>query len=265
MGNVVDIHSPTIRKDPWVKQINKAQDPEEIGALIKKRIEFPGTTGPWLNFSSKEQATDIIVDLIMASGRLRTKLVHGVAHLLYKVVNGDLVGSNAISIGLFKIIGKADITECSKLHHHWLSKNVSFLESKFPLELEAYNEALIAYANTQAPSEESETFWYNLWKRDVKYWWPTAFYGLFKQNSELACEEFHLFVKRDSSAAVAMMHKLWNQNHLIFNEVIHTALLENEQWAGLALNNLLGILDNDQKATMFAGLKALTKVKSITT
>jgi hypothetical protein len=245
-----------MKKDAWVKKLHRANDAEVIADLIKSRIEFPNATGPWIESHKHELPTDIIADMILSNHKLKDKLSHGIGCLLFKVVNGQFLHSNTIANGVFKIISRSKITMCHKLQQQWLEKNVDFLKSYSILDQSTYNEALIAYAYAQPRDAKLDEYWQNIWLDTRSYWWATAFFGLFKQNTELAQKEIPLLIERLPFESFKILHNIWMDTPYTLEKIIYDGLIENKMWAGTTLNKLISLFNKEQKIAIFKSLEA---------
>lgn len=251
-----------IKKDSWLKDMRRTFKPELIADLIKKRIEFSGSTGPFVRISENELPTDIIDALIAESEENRKKITPAVGLLLYKILHGKMSESHEILRGLFSIIHTSKLVECNKLVYAWLRHKYKALASSDQKWKQTYRDAIMAYAQVQNRADkENENWWYGIWKNGTATWWPAAFLGLRIQNPEAASKELPLLMVRDLDKTQALLVGMWydSESRGQFEKAIKAGLDENTGWAGYALNMLLEKLTDEDKEQLMLNLKTLNK------
>jgi hypothetical protein len=184
--------------------------------------------------------------------------------LLFKIVKDEIIQSDAIALGLFKIIRRAKITDCIRVQFHWLTKNVDYIKpiSSYK-EKEVYNEALLAYSAIQPKTPELEAFWFNLWQNIPDMFCLTVFSALFKQNPELAAKEIPKLFQRKPSDAFKIIYDLWLSEPSIVEKVVFDGLCKEEKWSGAYVNKLLFSGTIDDKLALFNGLSKIRESQCI--
>jgi hypothetical protein len=258
-----NIHEKHIKKDSWVKDIRKTFNPELLADLIRKRIEFPGSTGPFVSSQTKdEDPTDIIDAFIADSEEYRNKLTPAVGLLLYRMLHGKLGESHEILRGVFSIIRTSKLIECNQLVYNWLQKKNNAFTSNDPKWKHTYRDGMMAYAQIQSvKNKEIEDWWHSVWKEGSSVWWSAAFMGLQMQNPDVACAELPVLMERYPEKISYILFEMWNNTECRskMEIAIKRGLDENTGWAGLALNILLGKLTEADKNKLMLSLKELTK------
>lgn len=253
-----NIHDKHIRKDSWVKDMRKTFNPETLADLIKKRIEFPNVTGPYIN-KTDETPTDIISALIADDDENRKKLTPAVGFLLYKMLHGKMGESHEILRGVFAIISDCKLMECEQLVYDWLraKHNHDPIDTRWK---HTYRDGMMAYAHIQSKkNKETEAWWLNIWRESSSVWWPAAFMGLRIQNPSAAIAELPLMISRNTDKAAYLLLGAWNDPDArgLLEQSIHRGLNANTGWAGLALNMLLEKLTDEGKNQIMMSLKRL--------
>lgn len=260
-----NIHDKLIKKDSWVKEIRKTFNPELLADLIKKRIEFPASTGPLISTFKEEAATDIIDAFIADSEEYRKKITPAVGLLLYKMMHGKMTESHEILRGVFAIIRESKLTDCHKLVYNWLQLKHNVQTSSDVKWKHTYREGMMAYAQIQSKDEKNEGWWLNIWREGSSVWWPPAFLGLRIQNPTAACAELPLLITRhltnEGAMAGYLLVGMWNDPDArgLIERAIRRGLDENTGWAGRALNMILEKLTEQDKNQLMLNLKTLTK------
>lgn len=243
--------------------MRKTFAPELLADLIKKRIEFPGSTGPYVRTTTEnEVATDIIDALIAETDENRQKITPAVGLLLYKMLHGKMTESHDILRGVFAIIHASKLVECNMLVYSWLTNNEKRLTSNDARWKQTYRDGVMAYAQVQSKCDkDTEAWWFNLWREGSSSWWPAAFLGLRIQNPVAACEELSLLMARDIDKTQALLVGAWSdpESRSPFERAIKRGLDENTGWAGFALNMVLEKLTDADKEQLMLNLKNLTK------
>lgn len=257
--NITESH---IKKDSWVKEVRKTFNPEMLADLIKKRIEFPGSTGPYIRHNSDELPSDIIDAFIAHSEEYKKKLTPAVGLLLYKMMHGKMSENHEVLRGVFSIIRESKLTECQQLVYNWLQKKhgVAFGENADVKWRPTYREGMMAYAKIQPLGEEQiESWWTSIWRDDCPTWWPAAFLGLRIQNANTACEELPLLVSRNVDKLGYLLVGMYNDPNCRcrMESSIMEGLDANTGWAGLALNTLLEKLSEVDRTKLMLNLKEL--------
>jgi hypothetical protein len=248
-----------------MKEINKTFSPELLANLIKKRIEFPNSTGPYVRLHQDEVATDIINALITEDDEYRKKLTPAVGLLLYKMMHDELGESHEILRGVFAIIKDCKLTECDTLVYNWLNNKKNVLVSGTePIEQrwkQTYREGMMAYAQIQPKDVVVEHWWFNIWKEGSIYWWAAAFTGLRIQNPNSAADELPLLVSRNTDKVPFLLVGMWNDlnSRGILEDAIRCGLNDNTGWAGLGLNMILEKLNDADKNIIMLNLKSLNR------
>lgn len=252
--NVKEKH---IRKDSWVKDIIKTYNPEILAELIKKRIEFPNSTGPFVKLTQDEVATDIIDAFIAEDDIFKEKLTPAIGFLLYKMLHGKMTESHEILRGVFSIIRESKLKECETLVYNWLNQKRDKLDAEDSKWRNTYREGMMAYARIQSKNKSIEDWWFNVWKESTSAWWPPAFLGLRIQNPELAAEELPLLIKRKIDKTPYLLIGMWTEesSRHYLEVAIKKGLDENTGWAGFALNMLLEKLSDSDKTLLMLNLK----------
>jgi hypothetical protein len=262
------LKEPHIHNHEWVKRLRKGTDLEDIGKAIKDRIEWPNSTGPYVNSLDGEVPTDIIAALLDTEPDLHEKVEKAVGLLLFKVKRGDIGPSNAILQGLFTIIRTNQLFECSTLVHNWLKENVSALlplDRSLPFytlnpqeaRRNSYKDALHAFAYVQGKNEELEHWWFNLWRESDKFWQFYAFIGLRRQNPEVARDEIPLLLDRKIPNTSSLLSWFWRDetSRKVFVNAIREGLVHDVKWTGLAMNEALAKMWPVEKEEFIAELK----------
>ncbi len=203
-----NIHEKHIKRDSWVKEINKTYNPEILADLIKKRIEYPSSTGPFIRYNSDELPSDIIVSFISDSEESRKKLVPAIGLLLYRMMHGKMPGHHDVLRGLFSVIRGNKLTECRTLVANWLHNKYAQGSSDGQWK-QTYRDAMMAYAQIQDKNTATEEWWYNIWKECGSWWWPAAFLGLRIQNPTAACNELQLLISRNIDKTGYLLVGMW--------------------------------------------------------
>lgn len=257
------LYEKHIKKDSWLKEIRKTFAPELLADLIKKRIEFPGSTGPYVrNTTENEVSTDIIDALIAETEENRRKLEPAVGLLLYKMLHDKMTESHDILRGVFAIIHQSKLVECNTLVYSWLKNNEKRLVSNDARWKQTYRDGIMAYAQVQNRGDkENEDWWHNIWREGSSAWWPAAFLGLRIQNPIAACEELSLLMTRNTDKTQALLVGTWSdpESRSAFERAIKRGLDENTGWAGFALNMVLEKLTDPDKEKLMLNLKNLNK------
>lgn len=255
-----NINENHIKKDSWVKDLRKTFNPELLADLIKKRIEFPNSTGPFIRNQKDEIATDIIDAFIASSDEYRKKLTPAVGFLLYKMLHGKLTENHEILRGVFSIIRESKLLECNKLVYNWLQVKYD-LGSSDQKWKHTYRDGMMAYAQIQEKDKEIEDWWANIWMESSSAWWPAAFMGLRIQNPSRAMAELPALINRNTDKTSYLLVGTWNDldARAMLESAIHRGINENSGWAGLALNLLLEKLSEADKIKLMLNLKDLNK------
>lgn len=255
-----NLNEKFIKKDSWVKEMRKTYNPEVLANLIKKRIEFSGSTGPFVRISENELPTDIVDALISDSDENRRKITPAVGLLLYKMLHGKIGESHEILRGVFSIIHESKLIECNTLVYNWLQTKFSVLSSTDYKWKETYRDGIMAYAQVQNRSDkEIEAWWYSVWTEGSSVWWPAAFLGLRIQNPDAACAELPVLLSRNPDKLQALLIGTWSdkESRAAFESAIKCGLDNNTGWAGFALNMVLEKLTEADKEILMLNLKAL--------
>lgn len=255
-----DLNDTVIKKDSWIKNVKKTYNPELLADLIKKRIEFPHSTGPLYRFNSDELPSDIIDTIIAYSQENRDKLAPAVGLLLYNMIHGKLTETYDLLQNIFSIIQNSKLTECETLVREWMFKNGEMTTSHDVKRKRTYRNAMMAYAVTQSKDLEIESWWLRVWRGSVSTWWLPSFMGLRVQNPALACNELRLLVDRKSDNIDYILLGTWYDRNAraLFESSIRNGIEENAPWAGFALNTLLGKLALPERDVLMMNLKTAT-------
>jgi hypothetical protein len=259
--NITESH---IKKDHWIKEVRKTFNPELLADLIKKRIEFPNTTGPYIKHNSDELPTDIIDALIAHNEENRKKLTPAVGLLLFRLIHNKMPENHEILRGVFSIIRESKLVECEHLVYGWLQKTykVAFEVNKNDSKWRAtYLSGMMAYAKIQSKDKDIEDWWYNIWRDNAPAWWPAAFLGLRIQNPDIAVAELPLLISRNMDKLSYLLLGMWSDLDCRprFELAIRKGIDSNTGWAGFALNTLLEKLTEADKNNLMLNLKALGK------
>jgi hypothetical protein len=253
-SNIKEKH---IRKDSWVKDLRKTFNPEMLSDLIKKRIDSPNCTGPYVNSHKGEMPTDIICAFMLDDMEYKEKITPAVGLLLYKMSNGIIPENHDVLRGVFSIIQECDLKECNKLVFNWLVKKHSIFSSNDAKWKSTFREGLMAFAKIQDKNPEMETWWMSIWRSDQSFWWPAAFLGLRTQNPVMAAKEMPLMISRNIDRSPYLLLGIWSDENSrsIMEHAIKDGLNANTGWAGFALNMLLEKLSDSQKDQLMLNLK----------
>jgi hypothetical protein len=255
------IHDKHIKKDSWVKDMTKTFNPELLSELIKKRIEYPASAGPYVRRdASDELPTDIIDAFIADNEEFRKKLEPAVGLLLYKMMHGKMTENHDILRGIFSIIRESKLTECRKLVSNWLVNKYE-AGSRDPKWKHTYRDGMMAYAQIQTKDKTTEEWWSNIWKESSSAWWPAAFLGLRIQNPKAACDELPLLISRNTEKATYLLVGMWTdiKSRGMLERAIKRGLDENTGWGGLALNMILERLTEVDRNKIMLNLRDLNK------
>lgn len=260
-----NIHEKHIRKDSWVKDVRKTFNPEMLADLIKKRIEFPNSTGPFVRTTQDEDPIDIIHALIADTEECREKLTPAVGLLLWRMMHGKLNESHEILRGVFAIIRESRLIECRKLVYNWLNAKNSVLNEKNSASSDdskwrnTYREGMMAYARIQGKDKGIEDWWFKIWREGSSVWWPAAFLGFRIQNPDAAAKELPLLISRNTDKSSYLLLGMWSdddsRSHIEL--AIKNGLDDNTGWAGYALNMLLEKLGDSDKTLLMSNLNKL--------
>lgn len=252
-----DIKEKHIKKDSWVKEVRKTFNPEMLADLIKKRIDTPASTGPYVNVSKGEIPSDIVCAFILDDEVYKTKLTPAVGLLLYRMSNGKAPESHEILRGVFSIIQECNLKDCSTLLFNWLAKKHSLFTSKDEKWRLTFREGLMAFAKIQEKNSEMEFWWTNIWRGEESFWWPAAFLGLRTQNPIAAAKELPLMISRNIDRTPYLLLGIWSDesSRPIMERAIKDGLNANTGWAGFALNMLLEKLPDNKKDELMLNLK----------
>lgn len=259
-GNLTDNH---IKRDSWVKDIRKNFNPETLADLIKKRIEFPHSTGPFIRHDSDEEPSDIVDAFISQDEEYRNKLTPAVGLLLYRMLHDKIKEDHNLLRGVFSIIKESKLIECQKLVYTWLCKKWQDddLDSSNSRWCATYRDGLMAFARIQSKGDkEIEKWWQSIWNDDSSIWWAAAFLGLRIQNPDIACKELPLLINRGVDKASYLLVGMWNDedSRSKMEDAIKRGLDSNSGWAGLALNMLLEKLSEPDRNKLMLNLKTLS-------
>lgn len=249
-----------IRKDKWVREIIRSHNVDLLSDLIKKRIEFPGTTGPTISHFQDETSTDIIEALIEDDDEFRRKIAPAVGLLLYKLMLGKIGESHEILRGVFSIINGSRLTECNDLLYKWLQQNANHLVSDDIRHRMTYREGMMAFARVQRTSKLTEVWWENIWKEGRSYFWTASFYGLMLQNATIAASHLKLLMSRNPDKLGFLLVGMWHNSNSqsAFELSIKQGLETNEGWAGRMLNILLEKLAEKDKDKIVNNLRNIS-------
>lgn len=255
-----NLHETHIKKDAWVKSIRKTHNPEKLSDLIKKRIEFPGSTGPYIRQNLNETSTDIIDAFIADDEEYRTKLVPAIGLLIYKIMYGKMMESHEILRGCFSVIMESRLTECSNIVHSFLNQRFETIDKADPKWKQTYRDAMMAYAQIQSvKNKEAEEWWSNSWKNGLPILWPAAFLGLRIQNPDAACVELPLLMSRNLEKTAYLLVGMWHDKNVRakMERYIRDGIDTNSGWSGLALNMLVEKLTKEDRDQLMSSLKSL--------
>lgn len=258
------IRDISFKKDPWVKSLNKANTTDEVVDLLKKSIEWSTSVGPFYRADGQISTLDVIADMIgeKGSGRYRSKLTPAIGTLLFRIVKGEMIQPDTIALGLFKIIRRSKITDCMRIHYHWLTEHIDYIKPQSSYkEKEVYNEALMAYSVIQGKSPELETFWYSLWHSVPEMFYLTVFAALFKQNPELAAKEIPKLFQRRPSETYKTIYDLWLSEPKSVEKAVLDGLCKEEKWSGVYVNKLLYSGSTEDKLALFQGMNKIGELK----
>lgn len=250
-----DIHEKHVKRDSWVKDIKKTYDPALLSDLIKKRIEFPRSTGPYIK--DGELSTDIVNSFITDDDSYRNKLAPAIGLLLYKMMNDALGESHELYRGVFYIIRECRLVECKRLVEDWLRLKFNTIDDLNYLM--TYRDALMAYALIQSKNKELEDWWHGIWKCSYSELWGAAFTGLRVQNPVLAATQLPLLVSRDINVMPHILVGMWADSvaRKEMEICIRNGLNSKIGWAGKALNVLLDKLSEKSKTALLTDMKNL--------
>lgn len=228
-----------------------------VASLVEKRLSDPEHVGPHYWPGSKELPSDVLVSLAEDADEFRKKLVPAVRILLYHVLHDDKDShKNSMVKSLFDLIKDVNIAECGELVYGWLKEHYSLLLSKRDSERELYRAALCCFARVQPVNTVIELFWSNIWLNADSYWWAVAFLGLRVQNPELACTHLPLFTSRKLTTAHNILSGMWSDINCrpAFIDALKRGLRATSGWAGIAINETYGILQETERKMLLATL-----------
>lgn len=256
-----NIKETWIRKSPWCKELRHAPNSQLLAELIQKRLEWPKTTGPYINEHMGETSTDIIVSFILNEQGFREIAEPAVGLLLWKLKNEKLE-SKELLCGVFDIIREAKLIDCALLTYRWLQKNYSYLLSDKEQEKKLYRIAMVAFAYIQPKEISVEQYWYNIWKEGTEYWWAAAFLGLRLQNPILAAKELQLLISRNIEKSSQLLVDMWKDDlsKSQLESEIKNGMKLNSDWSGLVLNSILEKITDKEKAMLLTNLKTSANV-----
>jgi hypothetical protein len=244
-------------KDHWVKKLLKTYDPGPLSDLIEERIKWQ-TTGPSRPYNSGELPTDIIDALIGACPPdFRKKMEPAVGLLLYKILHNKINENDNIIAGVFSMIRANKFTECTPLLRKWLNNKSRYLTTSAKSDNDIYYAGMMALADAQQPDKELEEYWLNLWKESKSFFWAASFYGLRKQNPEVAVNEYELLVKRNPEKTSINLIGVWRdiRSRSLLERAISKGLHKENKYAARALNLMLSSLDDDDRTELMLNLK----------
>lgn len=247
------------KRDPWVKSLKQAYSPEDIAEILLKRISNPNLYGPFLNKTSGEEGTDVINLFIDTSEEYKKKIVPAIGLILYNLLYDKLKESHELLRGVFSIIARSKLNECSVLLRKWLVKKKEAIICDDIKWKTTYREAMIAYAYVQNKEEAIEKWWLNLWNDDIQFWWSPAFLGLRIQNSSFASTQIKKLIERRYDKAPYLLASMWKDDlsRKHFESSIALGLNTNDGWAGRALNMVIEKLSDDEKNELMCNLKKI--------
>jgi len=254
-----DLKDNYIKRDPWVKDMKKSFDPNEIAILIKKRIDRPAINGPIIRHNNGEISTDIINVFIEANEEYRRRIVPAVGLLLHNLLHDKEQESHELLRGVFNIIANSKLKDCKLLLYKWLLKKKDAMNCDDIRWKTTYREGMIAYAYVQDREVEIEQWWYNVWKDCSIFWWSPAFLGIRVSNPTLAARQLPLLIERNYDKGAYLMASMWSDaaSKEAFENAIAVGMKDNVGWAGLAVNQVLEKLDDEKKNELMVGLKKI--------
>lgn len=249
-----DLKDTYVKRDPWVKSMKKASDPDEIATLIKKRIDSPAT-GPFVR--AGELSSDIVNLFISSNEEFKKKIVPAIGLLLYNLLHDKEKETHELLRGVFNIVANSKLKECKSLTYKWLLKKKDAMECDDIRWKTTYREGMIAYAYVQDRLPEIEQWWYNVWTDCSIFWWSPAFLGMRVSNPALAGSEIPKLIERNYDKGAYLMASMWSDptSKQAFENAIALGMKENAGWAGIATNQVLEKLDDSKKNELMLGLR----------
>lgn len=254
MAVLPDIKEKWLRNNPWCKEIIKFYDHERLADAIQKRIQFPNTTGPFVQ--AKENPVSVIIAFILGEDGFREKIAPAIGFLLYKQKNDKMPEDTNLLRGLFTIIRWTKLEDEHILLYNWLTEKAGWLVSNDEAKKYTYREGMIAFALIQKKDPTIELYWHNIWKEGKSFWWQAAFLGLRIQNPKLASEELPLLMSRKLDKSPELLEGMWkdeNTKHQL-ECAIKRGLKSNDDQYGLMLNQLLEKLTEEQRKELMGNL-----------
>lgn len=256
------INESHIKRDSWVKSIRKNYGPEQLAELIKKRIDYPASTGPYVRSHQDEEPSDIIDAFIKDDEEYRKKLEPAVGLLLYKMMNNEIPENHDLLRGIFSIIKHSKLTNCHSLVYDWLKYKFAVMTMggnsiNGQKWRNTFRDGLLAFAQIQPKDAAIEYWWFNIWRESAIAWWASAFTGLRIQNPVAASKELQLMISRNTDKTVFLLVGMWNDanSRELLETAIRIGLEEDTGWAGLALNMLLEKLSEKERNQIMLSLK----------
>ena len=246
------------KKDKWVKAVIASNNIEDLSELLKKRIEFPMSNGPYVNSFKNEKEIDIIELFIDENDLFRNKIESAIGLILYKMSGAVSWKEKETLQKLFAIIQNKKLINCERLIVNWLQKHKALLSSNDTSFRNVYRKGLLSFSRIQTKAAYNEKFWIDIWDTKDSFWWSVAFIGLRRQNDEAACKELPHFLSRKVPQASDILYALWKESsgtNNNFEKYISEALKNNFLWAGNALNVIFDKMPVEEKETLLLNLK----------
>lgn len=256
---VKDLNEGYIKRDSWVKALKKAYLPDDIAALIEKRIQSPNMNGPHVRSVDGETAVDIVSTFMLKDEHCRKKIAPAVGLLLYNLLEERINITHELLRGVFTIIRDTKLKECFMLLWKWLKKNEQALSCDDLKWKTTYKHAMYAFAYIQRLGDtEIENWWMNIWNNGSSFWWGVAFIGLRVQNPIFAITQLENLIKvRRYEKTASILTEMFadEQSRALLETAISVGIKENSGWAGNALNQLYGNLGAEQRDKMMESLR----------
>jgi hypothetical protein len=256
---VKDLDDSFIKRDAWVKALKKAYLPDEIAALIEKRVQSPHMNGPFIRSIDGETAVDIVSNFMLKEEHYRKKIAPAVGLLLYNLLEERINVTHELLRGVFTIIKDTKLQECFLLLWKWLKKNEQALACDDIKWKTTYKHAMYAFAYVQHSGDtEIENWWMQIWNNGSSFWWGVAFIGLKVQNPVFASTQLENLIKvRRYEKTTPILTEMFadKQSRELLETAISVGIKENSGWAGYALNQLWGSLGAEERNKMMESLR----------
>ena len=245
-------------KDPWLKKLKKSYEPDVLADLIKRRIDFPYTTGPIVCVSNGEISTDIIANLC-SNIEFKAKIQPAVGLILFNILEKKDKEDHDILKGVFALIRDAKLFRCAGLLNRFLQEKVNNTVGDNQKWKTTYREAMMAYAHIQTPNKDMEKYWDSVWASNTPTYWAPAFYGLRMQNPSTAIKNLPKLIERNVDKKEYLLYGLWldTGSRYLTELALKKALVKDERWAGICMNLMCKRMSEIEKEKLLLDIKEI--------